>query len=171
MKYQEQSHVLAIELAEICEDQSQKVVFAESCTCGLVAATMAAVPGVSRFLCGSLATYREQTKIELLGIEPELLRKHSAVSAAVTEKMAVNSLDKVGESNWAAAVTGHLGPNAPNGLDGKIFVAVAKRSVSKPILYRLAENLNAISRIERQQEATCIVLNATIDAMKNGQVL
>ena len=104
---------------------SEKIVFAESCTAGLVSATMAGVPGISDYLCGSFVTYRESAKQSMLGISPAELEHHTAVSKVVSESMARNSLERMEEATWSAAITGHLGPGAPVELDGKVFVAIA----------------------------------------------
>ena len=75
----------ATALAErLVERASDKVVFAESCTAGLISAAMAGVPGISQFLCGSFVTYREAAKQEMLNVPPELIRKHTAVSVSYT---------------------------------------------------------------------------------------
>ena len=55
-----------------------RVVFAESCTAGLVSASLAAHPGISRVHCGSSVTYRAQTKSHWLDISPALITRHSA---------------------------------------------------------------------------------------------
>ncbi len=165
MEQKTQLQQMAIRLAQICEATTQKIVFAESCTCGLVAAAMAGVPGISRFLCGSMVTYRESAKTIWLGIEPEMLEEHSAVSQEVTEKMAMGVLASVPESDWSAAVTGHLGPNSPYGLDGRIYIAFARRSTTEELIHCQAHQLVSESRLARQEEAACQVLETMSDAM------
>ncbi|TWU63170.1 CinA family protein [Crateriforma conspicua] len=105
-----------------------RLVLAESCTCGLLAASIAAVPGVSQHFCGSAVTYREQTKVQWLEVDPDLLSRHSAVSAPVTDQMARAVMRRTDEATVSLAVTGHLGPDAPAELDGRVYLAVCVRS-------------------------------------------
>src|SRR6056297_1528483 len=123
-------HDAAKSLVERLQSHARRLVLAESCTGGLVAASLAAVPGVSQWFCGSAVTYREATKQAWLGIDPETIRAETAVSETVTRAMAHAALRRTAEADFAAAVTGHLGPDAPESLDGVLFVAFARRSAA-----------------------------------------
>ncbi len=138
--------------------ESNRVVFAESCTAGLVAGLLGQSPGISNFLCGSAVTYRESVKQKWLGVSAETLQLHTAESLETTNEMAVGVLDSTAEANFSAAVTGHLGPEAPNEIDGVIFVAVAKRnSNAVEIVAGKRFKLESESRIDRQFEsAKCV---------------
>lgn len=146
----------ALALAAQLRDDNRRIVFAESCTAGLVAARLAGVPGVSAHLCGSAVTYREQTKIEWLGVEASTLEQHTAVSAAASEQMAEGAIARTTEADLAVAVTGHLGPQAPADIDGLIFIAARGRREFSPPTERL--RLAASSRAARQSEAADRVL-------------
>ncbi len=54
-------------LVDVLKRLDTKIVFAESCTAGLVSATLARVPGVSAYLCGSAVTYRDEVKTAWVG--------------------------------------------------------------------------------------------------------
>ncbi len=152
---------LASQVVGLLEAKGQKLVLAESCTGGLVAALLATVPGVSRFLCGSAVTYREDTKIRWLGVPDELLRRCTAVSQEVTCCMAIHVLQRTPEANLAAAVTGYLGPDSPDHSDGLYFVAVAHRIAGNGSLETASsENgrLDAAGRLSRQEQAVSRVL-------------
>jgi PncC family amidohydrolase len=139
----------------------EKVVFAESCTAGLVAAELATVAGISQHLCGSMVTYREPSKTAWLGVEPQALQEFSAVSQEVTDAMATGVLQRTNEASWSAAVTGHLGPGAPASLVGQIFITVARREPNEPagqIIKQIGLRLRSSSRTERQAEAAAAVL-------------
>lgn len=157
-------HQIAIErarqLAEVLKQRgTDRVVFAESCTCGLVAAVLAQVPGISNFLCGSAVTYRESVKQNWLEVSAETLARHTAESIETTFEMAQAVLAKTDEATWSAAVTGHLGPGAPPEVDGRIFVVVAKKAAgSIGFVLESSFQLLASSRVERQSEAASIVL-------------
>lgn len=114
-------------LAERLRTRGRRIVFAESCTAGLAAALLAGNPGISEHLCGSWVTYRDECKRDWLGVSAELLAEHTAVSAATTEAMCRAALERSPSADYAAAITGHLGPNAPAGQDGVCFLAIAAR--------------------------------------------
>jgi len=148
----------------------EKIVFAESCTAGLVSAALATVPGISQYLCGSMVTYREPSKTAWLGVDSNLLAQFSAVSQQVTEAMAVGVLQRTPEATWAAAVTGHLGPGAPAELDGQIFIAVARRELTptgKTITHSTAR-LHSNTRRDRQAEAAALVLEMLARSMRSS---
>jgi PncC family amidohydrolase len=114
-------------IAQALQAKNLKVVFAESCTGGLVSGALTRVPGISAHHCGGVVVYRNETKEAYLGIPVRMLEKPGPVSGRVTGLLAVNVLDKTPEADVALAITGHLGPNAPPRLDGQVFVAVAWR--------------------------------------------
>ena len=142
---------------------------AESCTAGLVAASLGGVPGISRHLCGSAVVYQEPTKTEWLGVSPEMLVSCGAVSHEVAAAMTAGALGRTPHADLAAAVTGHLGPNAPAGLDGVIFVAVQFRDrppqVTETRLAVPAVGNEAIARIERQRAAAEAVLARIVETL------
>jgi PncC family amidohydrolase len=115
-------------VSQLLREHDAKIVFAESCTGGLVAGALAKFPGISQHLCGGMVTYRNETKTAYLGIAPEVLKKPGPVSKEVAQQMALGVLARTPEATLAAAVTGHLGPDAPKRLDGVVFIAVAQRA-------------------------------------------
>ena len=106
-----------------------RVVFAESCTAGLVAATMGGLPGVSQVLCGSFVVYRCDSKTRWLGVTVEQLEdpRIGPVSLETSRALCHGALDKTPEARFALAITGDLGPGAPLETDGWCFVAMADR--------------------------------------------
>src|SRR3954454_22670605 len=109
-------------VAELLRTRGMKVVFAESCTGGLVSGALTAVPGISDFHCGGVVVYRNETKMAYLDIPADVLKKPGPVSAVVAELMATKVLEKTPEADVAVSVTGHLGPNVPARLDGRLYV-------------------------------------------------
>jgi nicotinamide-nucleotide amidase len=119
---------LARRLGKRLIEKQQRIVFAESCTGGLVSNVLTRVPGTSDWHCGSAVVYRVETKAQWLGIDRDILEKPGPVSRVVASLMAENVLAKTPEADIAASITGHLGPNAPASQDGLIFVGITRRS-------------------------------------------
>lgn len=156
--------ILARSVKEQLAAKQRKLVLAESCTAGLVAAMLGAVPGISEWFCGSAVTYRETTKTEWLGVSEELITGHNVVSKEVAEAMAVGVLKITPEADISAAVTGHLGPTDDIERDGLIHIAIAERSGSQvEVINHQAERLDSFEaadkRILRQQEAAICVID------------
>jgi len=118
---------MARRVARLLKATGRKVVFAESCTGGLVSGSLTKIAGISEHHCGGVVVYRDNTKVAYLGIPRNLLVDPGPVSRPVAELMAQCVLQKTPEADIAASVTGHLGPGAPAKLDGLVFVAVATR--------------------------------------------
>ena len=142
-----------------------KIVLAESCTAGLVSALLGQVPGISRFLCGSMVTYRESTKQQWLSVSADTLDRFTAESIEASESLATSVLGCTAEASYSAAITGHLGPltgdDPPSEKDGKIFVVVAKReNDSTKIVSSDTIQLQSKTRVDRQYESAAAVINA-----------
>ncbi len=128
MTTQRDLHREARRLADLLSQSGRKIVFAESCTGGLVSASLTRIPGISAFHCGSAVVYQIATKQEWLGIPANLLEKPGPVSRIVAEQMATRVLERTPQADLAVSVTGHLGPNAPPQQDGLVFIGSAVRS-------------------------------------------
>ncbi len=160
---------IAQQVADRLTTRQTKVVFAESCTAGLVAASLASIPGISQWLCGSVVTYRESMKITWLGVSPADLQRFSAVSQTVTDQMADGVLLRTEDADIAAAVTGHLGPNAPTQIDGVVFVSIARRAADGTLAVQSTRHqLEATGRIDRQREAVDCVFSELLNALADA---
>ncbi|UFM64588.1 CinA family protein [Paracoccus sp. MA] len=82
---------------------------AESCTGGLIAGRLTDVPGSSDAVDRGFVTYSNAAKIEMLGIRPETLETHGAVSEEIAAEMAQGALAR-SQAGVAVAVTGIAGP-------------------------------------------------------------
>ena len=153
----------AQQLVELMASRKRTIVLAESCTAGLVAATLAQVPGVSSWLAGSMVVYQEASKMKWLGVAEETLAEHGAVSAPVAHQMAAGALQMTPHADLAASVTGHLGPNAPEELDGLIYVGVMQRD-SAPRISGIT--LKKTKRVARQREAAAAVMSALTSVLQ-----
>ena len=101
---------LAERLQGVCVGRSLTVATAESCTGGLVAASITAVPGSSAYFLGAVVSYANAAKEALLGVAAAALEAHGAVSAQVAMAMATGVRDRLGAS-LAVSITGIAGPD------------------------------------------------------------
>ncbi len=86
-----------------------KVATAESCTGGLIAGLLTEIPGSSDVVERGFVTYSNEAKAEMLGVGPQLIATHGAVSAEVARAMASGALAH-SKADISVAVTGVAGP-------------------------------------------------------------
>jgi nicotinamide-nucleotide amidase len=118
----------AAALLDACRDRGDLLATAESCTGGLLAATLTAVPGASDVLERGFVTYSNASKSEMLGVPAWLIERHGAVSEDVARAMVGGALTH-SRATLAVAITGVAGPNGgseekPIGL---VYLAAARR--------------------------------------------
>lgn len=92
------------------KEKGWQVTCAESCTGGMIAATLVNVAGVSDVFMESYVTYANASKHKLIGVEEETLEAYGAVSRQVAEQMAKGAA-KAASAQAAVAVTGIAGPD------------------------------------------------------------
>ena len=88
----------------------RRVATAESCTAGLLAARLTERPGSSAYVAGGVVAYANEAKVDLLGVDPQLIEAHGAVSEPVAEAMAAGALKRF-DADTAVAITGIAGPD------------------------------------------------------------
>lgn len=115
-------------LASRLRARGERLVTAESCTGGLIAAACTALAGSSDWFERGHVTYSNEAKTEQLGVAAALIRRHGAVSEPVVEAMARGALAH-SRADWAVAVTGIAGPGggSPDKPVGTVWLAVARR--------------------------------------------
>ncbi len=103
---------------------------AESLTAGMIAATLAEVPGASAALTGGIVSYSSAVKANVLGVEPKLLEEAGSVDGEVARQMALGARRVCG-SDMAVSATGVAGPDAHDGKPvGTVFLGWASASGS-----------------------------------------
>jgi len=99
----------ATALLEICRRKRLKLATAESCTGGLVAATLTHIAGSSDVVERGFVTYSNEAKSEMLGVPAAVLASHGAVSRETAEAMAKGALAHA-PVELAVSITGIAGP-------------------------------------------------------------
>ncbi|MEM1061978.1 MAG: CinA family protein [Planctomycetota bacterium] len=152
----------AAEVLETLARDGRRLVLAESCTGGALAAAFTAVPGASAVFVGSLVTYAAEAKTGWLGVAKSLIDAHGTVDARVSREMAERALAQTDVADVALAVTGHLGPGVGPPLDGTVFIAIALRGRA---VREAVVSLQSTTRGDRQSEAVSRCLDALRDAL------
>lgn len=113
-------------ILNLCRQQKVRLVTAESCTGGLIAACLTAIPGSSEILEAGFVTYANSAKETMLGIAPSLIRTKGAVSEDVALAMARGALG-ASSADLAIAVTGIAGPDGGSAEKpvGLVHIAIA----------------------------------------------
>ena len=121
---------LACDIVERASGRGVTVSTAESLTAGMIASTIADIPGASAVLRGGAVTYCDEIKHRVLGVKQETLDCFTAVSHQTAREMAVGSLDLY-QSNIAVSATGYAGPGGGTEKDpaGTFYIGWAHRSV------------------------------------------
>jgi len=101
---------------------------AESCTGGMIGARLVDVPGSSAYVLGGVISYSNEMKISLLGVPPEILEKHGAVSEETAQAMA-RGVQRLTSSDLGLAVTGVAGPDGGSAEKpvGLVYIALAAK--------------------------------------------
>jgi nicotinamide-nucleotide amidase len=90
--------------------EGHRLGLAESCSAGLLAARITNLPGASAYMMGSVVSYSDESKAELLGVDPALIAAKGAVSPEVAEAMAIGAIERFG-ADVAVSITGIAGPD------------------------------------------------------------
>ncbi len=117
---------LASVLIKELKKRKETLVFAESCTGGLLSSSITSISGSSEVFKGSIISYSNELKKSLLNISEEQLKRYGAVSKEVAEAMSINAKEKL-SADWAISISGIAGPNGgsqekPVGL---VYISIA----------------------------------------------
>lgn len=134
--------------------QHKTIATAESCTGGSLAAWITTLPGASQvFECG-VVTYANRIKTKLLGVKPQTLEQHGAVSYDTCAQMALG-LEKLSGADCNVAITGIAGPDGgtPEKPVGTVYIGLACEGKVWVVKYQLSpagqdrEQVQALARI------------------------
>ncbi len=123
-------------IGELLTRKRKTLAIAESCTGGMLSSMITDVPGSSIYFKQGVVTYSSGSKIKQLNVNPDVIKKQSAVSKDVAKEMAEN-LRKISGADYAISVTGYAGPQA----------AKDKKAGSGYIALASAENVD-VAKVE-----------------------
>jgi len=118
---------LARLLIDEARERQLRLVTAESCTGGLVAGAIRAIPGASDVFERGFVVYNNRAKQELLGVPGEIIADLGAVSEPVARMMAEGALEN-SHAHLAVAITGVAGPGGGTRMKpvGTVHIATAR---------------------------------------------
>jgi nicotinamide-nucleotide amidase len=132
-------------IGRMLKESKQTVSVAESCTGGYVSHLITKVAGSSAYFMGSVVSYSNEAKMNVLGVKPETLEAHGAVSEETIKEMA-EGVRKVMNTDYGIATSGVAGPDG--GTDekpvGTIWLAVASKenTIARKILMTKQRDTN-----------------------------
>ena len=107
--YSEQDDTLQECIGRLLTANGKTVSAAESCTGGSIAALFTSVPGSSEYFLGSVTSYANSVKTDILGVPSEIIEKHGAVSSECVAAMA-EGVRRITGSDFSVATSGIAGP-------------------------------------------------------------
>ena len=126
--------IRATEVLSALDARGLKAVTAESCTGGMVAAALTAIAGSSSVMERGFVTYSNEAKTEMLGVPPELIEAHGAVSEPVARAMAEGALTH-SRAQVAVAITGIAGPGGGTNDKPVGLVHFARAALGEPTIH------------------------------------
>ena len=114
------------EVIKKCKEKGYLIATAESCTGGMAASYLTSISGSSEVLDRGFITYSNLSKIELLGIDKELINKYGAVSSEAAIAMALGAVSN-SQANISVSITGVAGPSGGTDVNpvGTVYIAIA----------------------------------------------
>ena len=117
-------------IVDFLRESNKTISFAESCTGGALSKRIVLIPGASEIFQGSIVSYSNNSKINILNIKNEDIQKYSVVSEKVAKEMAVNAM-KIFNSDYSISTTGNAGPSVSDNLSniGDCFISIASKEI------------------------------------------
>ena len=155
---------LARRVLDAARSRGLTIATVESCTGGLVAASLCAIPGASDVFERGFVTYTNRAKTEMVGVPPKMLSAHAAVSEPTARAMASGALD-ASPCDLAVSITGVAGPGGGSADKpvGTVLLAVAIRDGG--VVHR-REQFGDQSREAIQRASAASALTLLLDAMR-----
>ena len=118
---------LSQKIVRLLTKKRLKISLAESCTGGLLSSSITSISGSSKVFTIGLVTYSNQSKISILKVPINIIRKHGAVSYEACLSM-VKNINKISKTNISVSVTGIAGPKGGTKIKplGLVFIGIKK---------------------------------------------
>lgn len=151
------------QIAELCLANSIKISTAESCTGGLIAASLTELSGSSAWFERGFVTYSNEAKMQLLGVKAETLLQFGAVSEETAQEMALGCLQH-SRADISVSVSGIAGPTGatPGKPVGTVMFAVANQQL-EPVttsFHQLFSDDRRLVRLKSVDFALKILINS-----------
>ncbi len=104
-----ESKVISREISQMLWEMEKTVGTAESCTGGRIAEAIISIPGASKYFKGGIIAYVDETKMNLLRVNPQTLEEQTAVCEDVARQMVIGAC-KALNTDFAISSTGYAGP-------------------------------------------------------------
>ena len=155
---------LARLLIDEARERSLRIVTAESCTGGLVAAAICSVPRASDVFERGFVTYTNRAKQEMLGVPGDLIADLGAVSEPVARMMAEGALE-ASNAHIAVAITGVAGPGGGTRMKPVGLVHIATARSNQRIIHQ-----EELFEVETREEIQLAAVQAALQAMRDRMV-
>ena len=161
----------ARDLVRLCCEYGVTVATAESCTAGMVASTIADIPGASSVLRGGAVTYVDEIKHDVLGVSTTTLQEHTAVSHECASEMASGSRS-VFKADYAVSTTGYAGPGGGTDDDpvGTVYFGICTPYESRTSRRRCTGSRQAVRHAACAHALNLLVAAITADAARDREV-
>ena len=154
---------LSQKVVKLLTKKKFKIALAESCTGGLLSSSITSISGSSKVFTLGLVTYSNQSKISILKVGKNIIKKYGAVSYETCLSM-VKNLSKISKTNISVSITGIAGPKGGTKQKqvGLVFIGIKKgnKTLVKKCFFKNKK------RISIQRAAVIKSLNLILNFLK-----
>jgi len=156
----------ARQIIELLTEAGKTIVTAESCTGGMIAATLTDIPGASAAVYGGYITYANAAKSRMIHVQARLIRDYGAVSNQVARAMA-DGARNTARADYAVAVTGIAGPDGGSDKKpvGLVYVAVSTELATVVIEHKFGD----LGREEIRKASVRAALDVVIQVLNGSK--
>ena len=158
---------LSAELLKVCFEKNTKLLTAESCTGGLLAANITRVAGSSNVFLHGFICYSNESKKKLLNVSDQAINSYGAVSYETVKEMLSGLCEQADSKTLTVAISGVAGPkrseNKPVGL---VFIGTKLSSLNSEVIVEL--NFGDIERSKIQKKSVNEALKMSLSLLKTS---
>lgn len=160
--YSEQEDTLQDCIGRLLTAYGKTMSAAESCTGGMISHLITSIPGSSAYYLGSVTSYANSVKENVLGVSPDIIRQHGAVSSECAAAMA-EGVRKLTGSDFAISTTGIAGPDGGSAEKpvGLVWIGVSSQNSTET--YKIQYKGDRQRNIERFAAYALNILRKKID--------